>query len=224
MIIIKQLKKEYHDGASKRQQALQIESLRICEGQQWVITGPSGSGKSTLLHCLAGIIRPTEGDIWAGPFHISHMTEQELAKWRGEYIGYMFQQFNLLPALTVEENIRAGLYFSGKEIPNVSGVISQLLEAVGLDDYEDRYPGQLSVGEQQRVAAVRAVIKEPQIILADEPTASLDEQNSRMVMELLRRYSREHEAVLLVASHDKAVMKEFSLALHLEKGRMTHAD
>lgn len=215
MIETERLRKVYPDGLGMVC-ALDIPAFRAARGSQWAIVGPSGSGKSTLLHCLAGLTRPTEGRIYIdGNAHDSR-SEKELAQWRSEQLGYVLQESNLLPSLTVADNIRVSAHFARREV--TPKFMEDMLESVGLFHGLHKLPEKLSRGEQQRVAIARALVKEPAYLFADEPTANLDGATSRAVMELLCGYSRKHGATLLVATHDPIVMEYLPQRLELSKG------
>ena len=187
MILVKELQKKYVAGADNVTVALHVPYLKIADGAQLAVVGPSGSGKSTLLQCLAGIITPTAGDIWIGEDNVKTWSEKKKAQWRGANLGYIFQELNLLPSLTVMDNIVAGLYFAGKSITGKRRRwIAELLQLVGLAGFEEKLPQTMSIGEQQRVAVVRALAKTPTVIFADEPTASLDSENSLLVIRLYK--------------------------------------
>ena len=219
MLILENIRKDYLNGNNKPVRALDLPYWRVSRGDQIAIVGPSGSGKSTLLHCIAGLITPTEGTIAYDETYQHTMSESEITAWRGKEVGYIFQNLNLMAALTIEENIKAGLYFSHNSATSLSAQdISELLDKVGLKGYEKKLPHQLSMGEQQRVAFVRAICKQPSLILADEPTASLDEENSIRVIDLLQEYCRTHECTCLIATHDKSVQDRFPQRLTLMRG------
>lgn len=215
MITFRELSKSFPDGQG-RVRTIRWPAAEIAEGAQWALIGPSGSGKSTLLHCLAGLTAPDGGEIRIGGQNPAAQTTAAAARWRGKNIGYVLQALNLLPALTVAENIYAAAHFAGMA---VSGSLKEeaaaLLAQVGLADMQHKRPQNLSQGEQQRVAVVRALIKKPAYLFADEPTASLDAANARQVMDLMQQYCRENRATLLVATHDPAVMARFDNRLDL---------
>jgi putative ABC transport system ATP-binding protein len=177
--------------------------FEVPRGQFAAIMGASGSGKSTLLGLLAGLDAPTSGQILIDGVDISGMEEDELARLRGQKIGFVFQSYQLIPTLTAEENVMlpAELAFAGSDRKRAR----ELLTAVGLDDRFDHYPVQLSGGEQQRVALARAFMLRPPILLADEPTGNLDSANGRQVLELLIALNREQGATLVLVTHDRSL-------------------
>lgn len=197
--------------------------LTLDKGGQMLLTGPSGSGKTTLLHMIAGLMQPSGGEIYFDGKRIDNMPERERDLWRARNIGYVFQKLNLIEALTAEENILLAAYFAGGNMQEVKKRSAQLLERVGLLRKKDVLPGKLSIGEQQRIAVVRAVINNPVLLLADEPTASLDAENSRIVLELLRSLCRENETALILSTHDEGVKQQFSEWFDIKGGRfITH--
>lgn len=215
MLTIKDIHHSYPDGETARE-VLTLPAWEIADGEQWALIGPSGSGKTTLLHCLAGLITPTEGTVEMDDYVVSAASEEERARRRGESVGYVLQQFNLLPSLTVMDNVRAGAYFGRAEASDE--VILSLLNQLGIAHLAARLPDRLSMGEQQRTAIARALIKAPRLLLADEPTANLDRDNAQRIIELLIGYSRQAGATLIVATHDPAVMACFERQFHLPQG------
>ncbi|MBK7921892.1 ABC transporter ATP-binding protein [Veillonella sp. YH-vei2232] len=224
MITIQGLEKRYKDG-DQEIVALHLPYAEFDRGTQWAVVGPSGSGKSTLLHCLAGIIRADGGQIKTGEGILTDFDEDALQSWRSIEIGYIFQDFNLIDALTVKENIELGAYLSlGHYVSGYNKTeqfqerLQHLLETMDIVNLLNKRPSALSRGEQQRVAVARALIKEPSLVLADEPTASLDEENSRRVMDLLTSYCKQSNATLLVATHDPLTKSYCSNVITLTKG------
>ena len=186
--------------------------------QTVAVVGPSGSGKSTLLGLMAGLDRPTAGSIELDGTNITTLSESRMARFRRETIGYIFQSFHLIPTLTALENVAVPLELSG-EI-RASGRAAELLAAVGLSDRMKHYPVQLSGGEQQRVAVARAFACRPPILLADEPTGSLDAATAIRVAELILRLCAEAATTLIMVSHDPAVMNLFPSRFRLKNGRL----
>ena len=224
MITIQGLEKRYKDG-DQEIVALHLPYAEFDRGTQWAVVGPSWSGKSTLLHCLAGIIRADGGQIKTGEGILTDFDEDALQSWRSIEIGYIFQDFNLIDALTVKENIELGAYLSlGHYVSGYNKTeqfqerLQHLLETMDIVNLLNKRPSALSRGEQQRVAVARALIKEPSLVLADEPTASLDEENSRRVMDLLTSYCKQSNATLLVATHDPLTKSYCSNVITLTKG------
>ncbi|MGH7229111.1 MAG: ABC transporter ATP-binding protein [Nitrospiraceae bacterium] len=175
-------------------------TLQIPEKQMVAIVGPSGSGKSTLLGLIAGLDKPTSGSIKLGGIEITTMPESQMARYRRQKIGYIFQSFHLIPTLTALENVAVPLELNGDLDAKKRAV--ELLAAVGLQDRQSHYPVQLSGGEQQRVAVARAFSCRPPILLADEPTGNLDSATGRQVIDLLLSLNRDHGSTLVLVTHD----------------------
>jgi putative ABC transport system ATP-binding protein len=189
----------------------------ISSGEFVAIVGPSGSGKSTLLGLLAGLDEPTTGQIVIDGIDITTLTEDRLAKLRGEKIGFVFQFFHLVPSLTAFENIMVPMEIAGRRDAVTRG--RQLLEEVGLSDRGHHYPSQLSGGEQQRVAIARALANDPPIVLADEPTGNLDSSTGRHIMDLLLSVRRTRKTTLVLVTHDAALAGLADTRLTLRDGR-----
>lgn len=215
MLVVEDLICEYPEGEGRTVRGLTLPSFRLQDGEAWGVEGPSGNGKTTLFHCLAGLLSPTRGRIAIDGVELTGLTEPERAQWRGANLGYVFQEPKLLPFLTVAENIRLSARLAGKEAS--ARRIRDLLAEVDLPDCGDRFPRQLSGGERQRVAFIRAIVREPRLLLADEPTASLDVRNSRRILDLLLAYQARSGCMLLCASHDPAVQERFARKLELRK-------
>lgn len=216
MICVSNLICDFPDGDGTVIRALSVPAFQMEQGGVCALTGPSGSGKSTFLHCLAGLLKPTEGTLSINGVDVPSLSEQEAARWRSAHVGYVFQKSLLLPWLTVMENILLAASLSGKSGKEKEA--DEWLSAVGLDGYGRRRPDHLSGGEQQRVSFVRAVIGEPDLILADEPTASLDKGNSAHLMKLLLDYQKSSGCTLLCATHDPSVQALFPQQYALQKG------
>lgn len=205
-----------HDGSTVT--ISRIVDLSLQAGQQLLLTGPSGSGKTTLLHMIAGLLQPSAGTIIFDGVRVDTMQGASRDLWRGQNIGYVLQRLNLLEALTVEENIYLAGYLIGRPMCDLHKATAKLLERVGLPHKAQAYPRQLSVGEQQRVAVARAVLNRPRLLLADEPTASLDTANAELVLELLRELCSCHATALLLSTHDPRVMQRFECRFDLPGG------
>ena len=189
----------------------------IASGEFVAIVGPSGSGKSTLLGLLAGLDAPTSGQIVIDGTDITTLTEDRLARLRGEKIGFVFQFFHLVPSLTAFENILVPMEIAGRR--DAVARARQLLEEVGLSDRGHHYPSQLSGGEQQRVAIARALANDPPIVLADEPTGNLDSSTGRHIMDLLLDVRRERKTTLVLVTHDASLAALADTRLTLRDGR-----
>ncbi len=212
---------QFPDGRGKRLRALHFPAVHLPDGAACALTGPSGSGKSTLFHCLSGILRPTAGQILIDGTDITAMGERALSAWRAANVGYMFQQPLLLPYLTVMENILLAADIAGKDRKEAAREGAAWLARTGLPGMGHRLPAHLSGGERQRAGFIRAVIGAPRLLLADEPTASLDGENSRLLMDALLAYQRETGCTLICATHDPAVRARFSMEMHLSKGGLS---
>jgi ABC-type lipoprotein export system ATPase subunit len=215
-IAVRDLAKSYTRG-SEVVHALQGVTFEVPSGEFAAITGPSGSGKSTLLHLVGALDRPTAGSVFVHGEEIGGKPERELRGLRGGRIGFVFQQFYLLPGLTVEENVRLPLLFSRQRVPQ--GRIGEILGSVGLAHRRSHLPSQLSGGEMQRVAVGRALVGGPEIILADEPTANLDTENGLAIFELLRGLAARGITVVVV-THNPELAARTSRAIRLRDGRV----
>jgi len=192
-------------------------SLSLDRGQTLALTGESGSGKSTFLHLIAGLDRPSSGKISLNGRDLSQAKDRDLARMRREEIGLIFQQFNLIPSLTLAQNLAFQARLAGKQD---EAWLDHLADTLGLSDLLGRYPEQLSGGQQQRVAIGRALAAKPGLILADEPTGNLDEENAQRVMELLLALVADSGAALLLVTHSTDLAKRLSRRLHLSHGRL----
>ncbi len=193
-------------------------TTRIERGQFVAIIGPSGSGKSTLLGLIAGLDAPTSGSVTIDGTDITRMGEDDLAKLRGEKIGFVFQFFHLIPSLTAYENVAVPMEIRG--LPDAGKRARTLLEEVGLTGRAHHYPSQLSGGEQQRVALARALANDPPIVLADEPTGNLDSANGRHIMDLLRNIHRSRQTTLVLVTHDAELAGLADRRITLRDGRV----
>ena len=193
-------------------------SLEIANGQFLAIVGPSGSGKSTLLGLIAGLDAPTSGDVLIDGVNITKLGEDQLAKLRGEKIGFVFQFFHLIPSLTAFENVAVPMEIAGSR--DARRRAQGLLEEVGLTGRAHHYPSQLSGGEQQRVALARALANNPPIVLADEPTGNLDSANGRLIMQLVRDIHRSRGTTVVLVTHDAELAAAADSRLILRDGRV----
>ena len=198
--------------------------LEIHEGSFQALMGPSGSGKSTLLHLLAGLDRPTSGTIEVAGKRIDTMSEGELAKFRAENVGFVFQSFNLIPVLTALENVELPLLLTKLGGAERRRRAQTALRVVGLEDRMNHLPRQLSGGQEQRVAIARAIVHDPRLIVADEPTGDLDRASADDVLRLLTKLSTELKKTILMVTHDPAAAERASVRLHLDKGRLGVAE
>jgi putative ABC transport system ATP-binding protein len=203
MVHLENVWKLYELGATPVR-ALRGLNLEIRAGEFLAIMGPSGSGKSTLMHLLGGLDLPSDGTVRLGDREISNLSEDELAEWRGQQIGFVFQTFNLVPTLTAIENVELPIAFQG--IPRAARRerARALLSQVGLEERMHHNPAQLSGGEQQRVAIARALANDPQIILADEPTGNLDTETGHQILQLLKKLNEAGKTIVLVTHNAEA--------------------
>ena len=201
IIQIRNLSKVYFMG-EERVIALKNINLSINRGEICCIFGTSGSGKSTLLNQLAGLEKPTRGEVFIGGKNISRMTENQLAAFRQKHLGFVFQSYNLLKELTAVENVAMPLMFRGIDKETRDLEAKKMLCRVGLKNRMDHFPGQMSGGQQQRAGIARAFISRPDIVFADEPTGNLDSKTTREVMEMIRRFSRTFHQTIVLVSHD----------------------
>jgi len=213
MIELKNISKEFTHG-TEIFTALSDISLKIKKGDFCSVTGPSGAGKSTLLYVIGGLIHPDSGRVIYNGMDIYKLNRRDINQYRSKNLGFMFQQFHLMPYLTVTGNIR--LACDGK---NIEDKISFYLEKCSLADMRNKYPSELSVGEKQRTAFIRAIISEPEILLADEPTGNLDAANSEILMSLVKDYNKGGGTVLMV-SHDPEISGYANRNISLCKGRI----
>lgn len=214
---VSSLSKTYTSGA-RAVQVLDEIDFSVPEGSSVSIVGPSGSGKTTLLGLCAGLDRPTQGSIGLNNILLERMTEDELAQIRNQYVGFIFQNFQLIQTLTAEENVMIPLELRG--IKNARKRAVSLLERVGLGERIGHYPSQLSGGEQQRVAIARAFSNEPKILFADEPTGNLDEETGQSVEDLLFEINQEKGTTLVLVTHDLELAEKTEQIIQLKGGRI----
>lgn len=200
--------------------ALEGIELEIHAGEFFCLMGPSGSGKSTLLNLIAGIDKPTQGSVLVLGQEVSAMKEDELAAWRNRHLGFVFQQFNLIPVLTAFENVELPVLLTRLSRSERREHVETALRIVGLADRADHYPRQLSGGEEQRVAIARALVVDPTLILADEPTGDLDAHSAEDILQALSRLNREYGKTILMVTHDPRAAAHATLVRHLEKGTL----
>jgi putative ABC transport system ATP-binding protein len=205
-------------SGSELHSVLQNIDLEIERGDIQLLMGPSGSGKTTLLSILAGILTPTSGRVWLLDQEITAMSREELSRFRLNNIGFIFQGFNLFPALTAAENVEVALRVKGVKGAEARRQAVHLLDKVKLANKVNRMPRDLSGGEKQRVAIARALAGDPSLIMADEPTASLDIHNGHAVIELLRQLAKEANRTVLIVTHDPRLIDVADKVIHLEDG------
>lgn len=193
-------------------------SLEVAEGEFLALMGPSGSGKTTLLNLIAGIDRPTKGNVVVNSVNIASLGESALAKWRSNNIGFIFQFYNLIPVLTAFENVELPLLLTKLSKADRKKRVDLALNIVGLGDRIYHYPKQLSGGQEQRVAIARAIVTDPLIIVADEPTGDLDRTSAEEVLTMMERLNKEFKKTIVMVTHDPHAAQRASLQRHLEKG------
>ena len=210
-----------HKSFQREEQRIDVFTgitLDVDEGDFLALMGPSGSGKSTLLNLIAGLDKPTSGTVRVANADVSAMTSGQLAKWRARHIGFVFQQFNLLPVLTAYQNVELPLLLTKLSKKEREERVKIALGVVGLEDRMDHFPRQLSGGQEQRVSIARAIVADPTVILLDEPTGQLDAKSSQEVLTLLRRLNEEFRKTILIVTHDQHAAERAKTVLHLEKG------
>ncbi|WP_437193038.1 ABC transporter ATP-binding protein [Planctomicrobium sp. SH527] len=212
-LILRNIRKSYREPAGGMLPVLNIDSFELNQGDQVALVGQSGGGKTTLLNVIAGITMPDAGEVIINGVDITRLIEPARDRFRAERIGIVFQTFHLLPAFTALENVLLGMSFSGKADRTFA---IKLLEQVGLGKRLSHRPSQLSVGEQQRVSVARALANRPRLMLADEPTASVDVANQGKILQLLRDACREHEVSLLLVTHSAEVSSQFDRVEQLQ--------
>jgi putative ABC transport system ATP-binding protein len=217
MIELKNIVKSYPMG-KRELRVLQGINLNVEKGEMVAIMGPSGSGKSTILNIVGLLDRPTSGSYILDGKEVSRLSGGELAKVRGQKIGFIFQSFNLLPYLSAMGNVELGQKYAGKINPQA---VKDALGKVGLSDRVKHRPNELSGGEQQRVAVARALAKNPPIILADEPTGNLDSQSSKEIMTILSNLHNEQNITLLMITHDPNIARYCQRIIHIQDGQIT---
>jgi len=213
------LVKDYRTGSEVRR-ALDGVSLSVGPGRFLSVMGPSGSGKSTLLHLLGGLDRPTGGEVMLRRRALSALSDRELTEYRRQ-VGFVFQSFNLVPVLTVAENVALPLVIDGRRRAEVDRRVRDTVAAVGLEEQADALPSRLSGGEQQRTAIARALVTEPAVLLADEPTGNLDSATGEQLLSVLKAAQRDREQAIVVVTHDPNVAAAGDEVLHLRDGAVT---
>ena len=219
LITVKSLRKVYHMG-SERVVALEDINVTIGQGEICCILGTSGSGKSTLLNMLAGLEKPTRGQVYIGKRDVAKMSESTLAKFRQKNVGFVFQSYNLMGALTALENVSMPLMFRGAPKAQRNKQARQMLKSVGLGNRYDHKPTQMSGGQQQRVGIARAFVGKPKIVFADEPTGNLDSKTTIEVMELMVQMSHENNQTLILVTHNSEIAQYADRVLTLIDGRI----
>lgn len=219
VLAVSDLKKSYHDG-QRELPILSGASVRVGEGEFVGICGPSGCGKSTFLHCIAGLEPYQSGEVRISGLDVGRMTESARARFRNETLGFVFQQFHLLPSLSALENVMVPLLIAGKPRSLARQRSEAILMEVGLEDRLSHRPSALSGGEQQRVAIARALVGQPKLLLADEPTGNLDAANGEAILRLLLQLRATHHMTLLLVTHNMDLMRRCDVRLELKNATL----
>ena len=220
LITLERVSKVYQVG-EENFTALNDVNLEVGKGAFMSFVGPSGSGKTTLLNLIGGLDRPTTGKVLFKGASLENMSREQLAAYRRENIGFIFQTYNLLPVYSVYENILFPLILNGLKESHVRERVENMVAKVGLMDQINKKPAQLSGGQCQRVAIARALVKDPLLILADELTANLDSENSHQILELMRELNHEYKAAVIFSTHDEKVTRYIRREVRLEDGRVS---
>jgi putative ABC transport system ATP-binding protein len=196
-------------------------NLEVVKGEFLALMGPSGSGKTTLLNLLGGLDRPTSGTVEVAGEAIGQLSEARLARWRARHIGFVFQLYNLLPALTAEKNVELPLLLTSLSKSARRGHVATALDVVGLSHRSTHYPRQLSGGQEQRVGIARAIVTDPTLLLCDEPTGDLDRKAGDEILDLLQALNRQHGKTIVMVTHDPHAAARATRTVHLDKGRLS---
>lgn len=213
---------KYYGKSENQTKALDGITFQVAEGEFLGIMGSSGSGKSTILNCIAMVTQPTKGQIFMKGIEITAKGGAHLADYRGKKIGYLFQNFELLDNLTGRENILLPLSIHGVSKEDGKKQMDSLIKYLEIQDVMDKFPGQMSGGQQQRIAAARALVMNPEILLADEPTGALDSKNAKTLMEKLKGLNREKNTAILMVTHDSNAASYCSRILFIQDGKIFH--
>lgn len=214
---------KYFSRGSERVDVLNNLTVNVPVGEFLGLMGPSGSGKTTLLNLIAGLDTPSEGEVWVGDQMISAMTESQLARWRTRHIGFIFQFYHLLPVLNAYENVELPLLLLPLSAAQRKQQVTTAMELVGLSNRMRHRPGQLSGGQQQRVGIARAIVTDPTLIVADEPTGDLDAKSAHEILDLLCELNRTLNKTIVLVTHDPRAADRADRVLHLEKGQLVES-
>lgn len=217
-LVISDLKKSFGSGEA-RQEVLRGMDFTVKRGEFCVLLGPSGSGKSTLLNIIGGIDTPDSGFVSINGDKLEDMDEKQLTIYRRKHLGYVFQMYNLIPNLNVKENIEVGAYLSDKPLD-----VEEVITTLGLQDHKYKYPNQLSGGQQQRVSIGRAVVKNPDILMCDEPTGALDYKTSKEILALIEDCNRKYGSTIIMVTHNEAIKYMADHVIKLRDGVVRHND
>jgi putative ABC transport system ATP-binding protein len=222
MIKIRDLCKSFQRPGEAILNVLQEVDFSVDEGEFVAIVGPSGSGKSTLMNILGLLDRPDSGDYELNGKSVADLSPEERARARNEAIGFVFQQFHLLPRTTATENVELPMLYSKHSDADIRRKSREALCRVGLEERLTHYPSELSGGQQQRVAIARAIVNDPAVVLADEPTGNLDRKSGKQIMDLIRELNRKGSTILLI-THDDSIANTASRVVHIDDGQLTEA-
>jgi putative ABC transport system ATP-binding protein len=220
MVDVRNVKKVYRRDTQELT-VLNGISLQVPEGEFVALMGPSGSGKTTLLNLIAGIDRPTSGEVIVAGTDVAKLSESELARWRSTSVGFIFQFYNLIPVLCARENVELPLLLTSLSKKDRRERALTALRIVGLADRSDHYPRQLSGGQEQRVAIARAIVADPKVLVADEPTGDLDAKSAEEILGLMETLNREFRKTIVMVTHDPRAAQKAHVQRHLEKGVLT---
>lgn len=218
----KKINKEFLSGEGNTQVLFDVD-VSIPYGELTFLVGPSGCGKTTLLSIMTGILTPTSGDIWIHNVHLNSLSDEKKVTFRREYMGFVFQQFNLLPTLTAAENVAIPLIARGVPFHQAVEKAKDVMKKVDMRNHAQKYPSQLSGGQQQRVAFARALVHQPKVIVCDEPTASLDGKTGHEVIKILKEIAIQPDCAVLVVTHDDRIFSFADSIIHMNDGRITDA-
>jgi putative ABC transport system ATP-binding protein len=223
IVVVRDVYKEFYRDRLTIQ-VLAGTNLEVQRGDYLALMGPSGSGKTTLLNLIAGLDRPTSGEVLVAGENVGRLSESALARWRSEHIGFIFQLYNLIPVLTAFENVELPLLLTHLSRRQRKEHVQTALEIVGLADRMDHYPRQLSGGQEQRVAIARAIVNDPLLLVADEPTGDLDAKSAHEILDLLGRLNSDFQKTIVMVTHDPHAAERAGTLVHLEKGVLIDGD
>jgi putative ABC transport system ATP-binding protein len=223
IIVTEKVKKNYKDD-DIIVRAIRGIDLKIKAAEFTAIVGPSGSGKTTFLNIISGLDYPSDGEVWLDSKLLSDMSGKELSDFRRDHIGFIFQAYNLIPVLTVEENIEYIMLLQGLSKDERQRRVAEILAEIGMEGFEHRFPPKLSGGQQQRVAIARAMVSRPRLILADEPTANLDQTTGAELLDMMRELNQKTGMTFLFSTHDRMVMERADRVITLKDGKVVKDD
>ena len=222
LVSVSNVHKTFFRGGEKID-VLQGLDVKVAKGEFLALMGPSGSGKSTLLNLIGGLDRPTSGSVVVGGVDIGALSSGKLTAWRARHVGFVFQMYNLLPAMSAERNVELPLLLTNLSSARRRQQVATALSLVGLSDRAKHYPRQLSGGQEQRVGIARAIVTDPTLLLCDEPTGDLDRKSGDEVLDLLEALNREHGKTIVMVTHDPHAAARAKRTLHLDKGVLNTA-